>query len=72
MAILPMTLPPKTIQSLLALKERLHRLPSAQDLDAIAEEQRIQKATAGPTMRHARHRGESWQRYRRSEIARNA
>lgn len=72
-----MTLPPKTINALLALKSRLSdsRLPSAADLDAVAEEERIRTATGSlkspqAPMRHARHRGESWQRYRRSELAR--
>ena len=66
-----MNLPPRTINTLLELKSRLHRLPSAKDLDAVAEEERIRQATKAPApkMRHARHRGESWQRYRRSQLA---
>ena len=58
----------RTIRSILENGPEMHSLPSSADLDAVAEEERIKRETAKATqvMRHARKRGEGYQKWARS------
>lgn len=73
----PMNLPPKTVSSLMELKERL----SAERIEKHTQTLRPmdgekfswrddQTKTPERTMRHARSRGQGYQRFRRQEVSR--
>jgi hypothetical protein len=75
-----LNLPAKQVNILLGIRKELlaHELPSAADLDAVAEERRIARATERPLsqqtfpQKHAKSHGPRYQRFRSQELQRIA